>query len=254
MKDRDIPKLYKYRACNEFSFAMLAKEKIWFAKPDTFNDPYDMEIKPKETSPEDYRTFLRWWGETKLSLKGASLEASIEQAFEPTGEIKPDRRKKMNEAEANANQTLANVGVLSLSMRNDSVLMWSHYAQEHKGFCIEFSNFSTNDLGKRAIEVQYAKQYPLFSSVDVITRAIGRELFVTKSEDWSYEKEWRIIVNDGNVELPFPGEMKSIIFGLKMDTKDKDRIKDILQHKHGITFKQATKVKGEFNLKIVDVE
>ncbi|MBV9575704.1 MAG: DUF2971 domain-containing protein [Gammaproteobacteria bacterium] len=36
------------------------------------------------------------------------------------------------------------LGILSLSSCNDSILMWSHYADFHKGFCI---GFKTNSLG-----------------------------------------------------------------------------------------------------------
>ena len=32
------------------------------------------------------------------------------------------------------------LGVLCLSACDNSILMWSHYADEHKGFCIGFNN------------------------------------------------------------------------------------------------------------------
>lgn len=50
------------------------------------------------------------------------------------------------------------LGILSLSSCNDSILTWSHYADLHIGFCI---GFKTNNLGfpRDAIkEVSYTEE------------------------------------------------------------------------------------------------
>ena len=253
MSRRDIPKLYKYRACSDTSFSILRNEKVWFAKPDTFNDPFDTCIRPQETQPAEYRKFLLWWGVSVHGLAGEKLANYVAQAFDENGHIRKERRLEMEKAEANAHQTLSEVGVLSLSEKNDNILMWSHYAQNHTGFCIEFSNLADNDLGNKAIKMCYSPGFPIFSSVDVITRTVSsKELFLTKSDDWVYEKEWRIISMEGNVEKPLPGQITSIVFGVKMEENNKNLVKDIFKGRPEVSFKQAVKVDGKFCLDIIE--
>jgi hypothetical protein len=85
--------------------------------------------------------------------------------------------------------------------------MWSHYAQEHKGICIEY-DFSTDENILSLIEpVFYTNS--LFNITSLIVKRnliYADELLnqgikansvkiVTNSKafDWSYEKEWRIL-------------------------------------------------------------
>jgi len=230
---------------------MLRDKDIWYAKPATFNDPFDMRMKPRKTEPAEYRTFLQWFGE-KRGLRGAKLLEYVNSCF-VGGRIKPEQLKRMEEAEASADEMISNVGVLSLSTRNDSILMWSHYAGEHKGFCLEFSDMADNEHGQRAIQVKYSKDFPVFSSIEVINGTFGRELFLTKYDDWSYENEWRIINNTGNISLPFPGRLSSVIFGLNMAEDDKTRIKEILRDDKDVTYKQAVRTESQFSLNVIDV-
>jgi len=96
-----------------------------------------------------------------------------------------------------------NVSILSLSETPTSLLMWSHYSDSHKGFVIEYdySRISYNDPNKRFC-------FPVFYSPKPrnITRYLSRGLHndfnnlfgsyqaLLKSDAWSYEQEWRIIV------------------------------------------------------------
>lgn len=106
------------------------------------------------------------------------------------------------------------------SKRNDSILMWSHYADSHKGVCIEYD--ITND--KNFAEVMYSKKklnldittiaeiilgYQFNSQpVDYENRILKNKIlnpFLLKSIDCSYEEEVRCIVMcdkfDSNIYL-----------------------------------------------------
>src|SRR3954471_5525958 len=48
------------------------------------------------------------------------------------------KRMLAREVKVRLDQELGTRGVLSLSERWNSVLMWSHYADNHRGVCIEF--------------------------------------------------------------------------------------------------------------------
>lgn len=77
-------KLYKYRQFSETSLRILKESRIWYAKPASFNDPFDTGFKPSETTESQYETFLNYWGSTELNLKGKSLDAYVSQAFAPS--------------------------------------------------------------------------------------------------------------------------------------------------------------------------
>ena len=99
------------------------------------------------------------------------------------------------------------IGILSLTQRNNNITMWSHYSDNHKGFVIEFSPesdlFKNNKSKIRQFrgvnKVKYTSQRPISSIVDTekfdilnITNMISK-IFFTKSPDWKYEEEIRML-------------------------------------------------------------
>lgn len=94
--------------------------------------------------------------------------------------------------------------VSCFSLRNDSILMWSHYAQSHRGACIEYEvdndDFKKVAYSKRPIRFKLSKtlEYILgheFSGTKMNysdnTLLFAIEPVLTKFRDWKYEKEVR---------------------------------------------------------------
>lgn len=79
-----------------------------------------------------------------------------------------------------------NDGIICLSQKNDNVLMWTHYAERHSGICIEFET-KKDKIFQGVNRVHYPKSIML--STDKDYRLI-------KSNDWEYEKEYRVIHPD----------------------------------------------------------
>jgi hypothetical protein len=77
-------------------------------------------------------------------------------------------------------------------------------------------------------------------------------LFI-KVKDWGYEKEWRLTYDEGNKEEPLPGDISSIIFGLRMPDEHKNTIKNILADQPGIRYQQVREVKYQFRVNIEDL-
>lgn len=77
--------------------------------------------------------------------------------------------------------------ICSFSERKDNILMWSHYANNHKGFCIEYKFSDLLRSSGLLMPVIYSKKLPGKSE------PINIEVIFTKSIDWEYEHEWRII-------------------------------------------------------------
>jgi len=135
--------------------------------------------------------------------------------------------------------------ICSFSENIESLLMWSHYADEHKGFAIEydFSVLPVSDLTCRFLwPVIYSEN--LFDASKFFKEAKNKESFnnlfgiisaIHKAKDWQYEKEWRLVVipfsgkdPPHNFQVPTP---KSVYFGAKMLDKDKKIISEITKVK-----------------------
>jgi hypothetical protein len=190
--------LYRYVTL-ERAKQILRENKIYFSSPSAFNDPFDCKVVPSfNAQKRDFKAF-----------------ASRMAAREKPGLSRPERRRmvrsvkdKLNTAYFNniyriwEERHLNNSGILCLSEKSDDILMWSHYAAGHSGVCLE-SNVERGDkLLEFAQPVTYAAEYPDFD----ITKAFAveerradalvkfaRTIFLTKSNHWEYEREWRVI-------------------------------------------------------------
>lgn len=88
-------------------------------------------------------------------------------------------------------------GIISLTEAKDNLLMWSHYADQHKGMVVEFdishpffcSLHSENDLTGNTHRVMYRKER-LNELGDYLL-----EPYFHKSDEWAYEKEHRLLLN-----------------------------------------------------------
>lgn len=94
-------------------------------------------------------------------------------------------------------------GILCLTEAPDNLLMWAHYADCHRGFVLEFDSThaffnqrtSTSDYLRHLAKVSYTRVRPqltLFDSTidpEVFVANLVASYFLTKSADWSYEKE-----------------------------------------------------------------
>lgn len=99
-------------------------------------------------------------------------------------------------------------GVLSLSERPTSLLMWAHYASSHMGLVIEFDGdhpffhqqHASRVIGK-VMKVVYADDRPAITAYEPgmahtaphIERLITQVL-LTKGREWEYEREWRMVL------------------------------------------------------------
>ncbi len=120
------------------------------------------------------------------------------------------------------------LGIYCLTPHPDSTLMWSHYADRHRGICLEFS-CDDNALFGFAQQVTYRSTYPNLKFKYIEEKGL-EEIVLTKAADWSYEDEYRIVarksymptlrdepvVEQGFIRLP-PGVLVSVIAGCEAD-------------------------------------
>lgn len=146
------------------------------------------------------------------------------------------------------------IGILSLSENPTSLLMWAHYAASHHGFALEFDSAHSffnqqrkpKEVVRHLLPVAYSADRPAITMFDPEAdndtwgQRLVAEAFLTKSTDWSYEKEWRMFMplEDpthphsvlGRIHLfPFPAEaLTAVILGARCDDVTRVRIEKIL--------------------------
>ena len=247
MKYADINNLYKYRGFNEHSLQSLITETAWFSKPSSFNDPFDCGIHIDEGKMEE---------SVRKAVQEAYLKAGRYKEDIPKSEFKVrnEDKRAFSEFRQSVHDLVQSVGIFSLSAVNDDILMWAHYADSHRGFCIEYSRAPNNILGKQAEPVMYQEDLPSLSAQDITAVEQGFDkLWLTKSVHWKYEKEWRVINDGGGKAFQFPCEIKSVIFGLKMNESNRYTIRRILESR-GVAFKETIRHADRFALQIADVK
>lgn len=236
MEHPEVKHLYKYYAYNENSLSVLINKKVWVPKPESFNDPFDCD--------SDFNPYAEEKALEALSRKTILTIDDLNDVFA--------------EGIRNAKEKFTNSGIFTMSAVNDSILMWSHYADKHKGFCIGFDRKSNNALGKdeRTKRIEYEDDYPevhLLDSNGKMNEYIFVDMFFTKFKGWNYEAEWRIKCDEGNTYMSLPSVISSITFGLKMSGHHKRTILNILAGQSGIKFRQAEKVEHQFKINIIDL-
>ncbi|WP_157797123.1 DUF2971 domain-containing protein [Clostridium sp. CT7] len=216
MEHRIIPnKLYKYQPVNNYTLANLKNNQIWFSNVDDFNDPFELRFNIDKRSGNDIlNDSLKRHGITAPELSKEKSD-NIEKAAEKTVEEFANNFKKYN-------------GVSCFSELYDNILMWSHYADKHSGFCLEFD--TRYELFNKIRKVNYSDDYPKIS-LDI--SKVGDKFLdsiCTKNKQWGYEKEWRLLHKECNKLYVYDNKcLTGIYFGAKMPFVYKEIISLIMR-------------------------
>ncbi|MDD2356451.1 MAG: DUF2971 domain-containing protein [Thiovulaceae bacterium] len=203
---------------------------MWASHPSAFNDPYDCALHKIPNLPSDKKT------------------------------------KKYIEVE----QFIDKKAVICFCENNDNMLMWSHYADYHKGICIGYdSSIFQKAFTGDEFNLQRYQNISYTHSVNInIDEFDGQQLWCeinklmsTKSIDWAYEKEWRVILEyDEAIDKTEKGRklnidldsiIKEIIFGVHCEQETKDYFFEKFKDKR---FFEARLQNGGFGLDIKAVD
>jgi hypothetical protein len=278
----DIPsRLYKYFAPKCYVERVIRGEAIQFTCPLDFNDPFECRYRIKyggrrRTVEMRFRKVAKQMFPKAPLAERAELASAVAAMF-AKGYVYAHELPYYEDL-------IKRWGVLSLSERHESVLMWSHYAENHQGICIGFD--TDRDFFGLAGQVAYREEMP-FS--DLLTRTgegaerILEAALLTKSTDWSYEREWRVLKSKRPLEeigeitadafdkgfdeagrralaahygpgrYPFePSAVAEIIFGLRTAPEFEARVRGWVRDTGSATaFYRAIYVRGEYRLERV---
>jgi hypothetical protein len=218
------PRLYKYQPFKAYAIENLKSRAIWFSAPAAFNDPFDCAAVLPSTE------ITR--GEGVRLAQELGLPPSFLDSGEPNErflQMFEDSARKVLQEQTTISRHER--GVACFSEKVDDLLMWSHYADGHRGFCLEYD---TRDPAFDYVRrVSYHDSVPTLRMTDIL---LDNEIDVvdlvilTKHTAWSYEKEWRAIHREPNKRYGVGWEnLTGIYFGAAMPDEHKEVLRLLLQ-------------------------
>jgi len=239
--------LYKYANWdNKYHKRLITHNEIYFASAKQFNDPFDSNIpfRIDLRSDEDNLNVIRQLIRTNNPLWN---DSQIE--VEANNILKQENwGKEENKAEAEKSRLqfmFEKNGIFSLSEVKDNILMWSHYSDSHRGFCIGFNVESlerflddySNHQGFPCVvyKIRYSRLFPiLVPGTDLLDSKFIIDAFTIKADDWNYEKEWRYILTGTTSHKMLLGEsiISEVILGCRMPEDNKEEIIKIVKGKN----------------------
>lgn len=220
------PLIYKYTRINENLKSSLRESYIWFSKSDSLNDPFDLAYPPgvhKEITTQRMVVLLNQMREKGKKMKdklpdGIDVDGAIDNMINYIGSKEYD-----DFFETRREQIIEKIpfAVCCFTEEYNNMLMWSHYADNHKGVCMMYYLQEDPELFKVLAKVVYSGKLPLTNDIQYDT-VIS---LLTKSPEWHYEREWRILqLTSGKASIN-RACLKGIRFGC--NTKD-ETIQDVI--------------------------
>jgi len=194
-----VEKLYRYFAFDKanprYVSDLLASGLLYFSKPSQFNDPF--ECKPNWRYPSDVRRQRQLKSALKRIVRSRSRDRDeahqvLSSAMRgPSAELEESVRSA-------AAKAFQDVRICCFSDSYENLLLWSHYADSHRGYCVGFD--ASHSPFRAALKVFYQDDYP---NIDFPVKAEnGFDSVLTKYKLWEYESEYRAIFVPGAEAQP----------------------------------------------------
>lgn len=174
----------------------LKNDEIWLSNPIHFNDPFDCILNiGQENIEKQILSFLE-----KQTNNPVFQEMS--KSFEENVDLKmkSDANNKRIRKEFEKIRKCLFVSCFTSEKNLNKSLMWSHYANSHKGFCIGYDKEQLLKYDEIFMPVFYKTEVdrPIWLHFLECMNLNEFQLIsaYTKSKEWKYEDEWRLLVTD----------------------------------------------------------
>lgn len=246
--DESIPvRLYKYLPPRDYVFPVPS---LRYTPPSLLNDPN--ELVPTLDYPIDQLSVIARENGIPISQEGIEQLARDLKAQAPDMGIAHFRKYCEDK----------HIGILSMASDPLNELMWSHYADSHKGVVLEIdtthSDFGPQDGFFNFRPVHYASRRPV-ANLNPSFKEILSWLH-TKSKAWMYEQEYRkatLIIDklkyngkEGTFKLS-PDAITAVYLGLCADDEFYRKARDFCTM-HGIPYGRVRTHPVEYKLLIPD--
>lgn len=270
-------KIYKY--CTSRGIAIFESGKIKVTPVTEFNDPFEMMPSFQDSGLHDYikKHLPEYWvNYIDTDLQFASMSSKQKKYYKKSGLklfgrerlnqlIEDFKRKAVQELENGWSERIKEIGALCFTDKPNNLLMWAHYAENSAGFVIEFNSdhefFHRQRTDKDEFfhlrPVVYRKKRPFFNFEDKLN---GMDhVFLTKSPEWEYEKESRILyplnflaveyIKTENTEydmysVPLPSEA---VTGIILGCRANDNLINVIKNKSEYAHIEIRKIKLDSN-------
>lgn len=258
--------LYKYREFSLTHIQAVTNNELWFSVGSTFNDPFDSQPPMVLYSPDSLFDSMR------RNSKFDTCSDMVIRAWADTF----FSSSKMFETNAWDVIEKAIVGwstasfIHCLSRTNRSILMWSHYANFHKGFCVRYKldklipdldllTHGPVQCDDESKDVLKMLKLETFKNLDTVYHQKVKEIVISilmqKAKDWEYEKEYRLILSELSASanelskciVHSADAIDGIFFGVNSTEKDRAFLKGALSGRD-IEFQVMKKHELDFKL------
>lgn len=223
---RNIP-LYCYKKVSDYTIDDLKKSRITLTDPQEFDDPVDclvfpwMEKSASAAKTQGDKVAARLINEafSYIRIKCFVRNAPLPSPHDP----RPTSTVKKAEY--------------------SNVIMWPTYADYHKGICMEYhlpASLQQPDMANERTfflsDVDYKDIVELGESLSI------KQGFFTKSTEWEFEKETRLLYYDTTSKEKFKSidipkdSLKKVFFGLRCTEESTYKVIQALQDNNGVEF------------------
>lgn len=251
-----IKYLYQYRSfrSNENRHVNnLIDNELSFSIGETFNDPFDATLLFPSIFATDI-TLARYIDKNFQHIIDIRSQTENRHPKQIKHELmqklaKPDGQKIILEKyKEPIQERMCNSYISCLSTSSRNPLLWAHYGDNHRGFCIRyhFEKLVASLPLRFHDEVNYT-DVPM-NFLDIVSNNIKEQvdrLLVQKSKHWNYEEEYRLVLEKRRTKLlekhstqSFnPEAVDMVLFGLKASSEHKSCLFSKLEG-NGILFKE----------------
>ena len=269
---------YKYQGIDDkdsnHTIENLSKNQFYFSDLTNFNDPFDSKVNSfYRGKKEEWFEWLKNIGNDPAKINNM-IKLNIDNGIlkkEDDFIISDSTNQKDPSFHGTIHKKIY-PRVNCFTETDDNILMWSHYADGHQGICLRFwSNQAAdgyflilNSIPSPFHEVEYKDDLPPAANMFDENRHKAITKFLsTKYSDWKYEKEYRMLLFEDELEegtIKFKKEdLEGIIFGLKIEPKNVERIYNIINKKYlkdgiHINFYEAKEIHGKYKVQIEKID
>lgn len=224
--------LYKYRPFGVSSLRALCDGEVYYSDPKEFNDPLDCSpTLINDVELDELESLCHKMIMNKSGKESADKEIQNYRYLSTEyGDYKVDKevaayyvRMIADEVKRQLDLIMKSRGVFSLASQWDSPLMWSHYADQHKGICIEYDISSAVFEKPKNVDYEGGRGISISTLIDwfinnseAAKNEIEYNYFYTKAGQWEYEGELRY-VSETQGARPAPFHISSIYFGMRCE-------------------------------------
>ncbi len=221
--------LYKYYEFNEYTEKIFTHNEIYFSSPEMFNDPFDSKISTTYEGTEEQRVSRlkdMWREAVRKGIREKETEETSHAKAIKAVKAGQDTPLVLNTLRRTTERLRKQMGIFCMTHKKDDILMWSHYADKHTGFCLEFQ--MENDFFGRAMPIEerhYSLKRPCLNLIEPSEPKIV-EALLTKAKGWKDEEEWRIIdhINGPGPQTYPPEVLSGVILGCRISPENRQRI------------------------------